>query len=536
MPGKYASPYAIRIVDALGVIYAEYSTTANIQEVTWELNGPGRMVFDIPTDAPNASSILVGGQREAQVWYDAGTAAAPVLIWWGVIMRREAVDAMTSVQCEGLLSYYKRLHFGPVLNNYLTNGNFDIGSPPSSWTAVNCTLSSDTVIKRMGAQSAKLVTAAQGTDSYISQQFSVTAGAGLSVTVFAAAWFYITATSGTTYLGPALAERGLYMKRISAGVDQTEPTTGVVGVYTQITNSAPRNGWARIYSPPTVVPAGTTQTVEVRCYGTGGTINWDDSVAVIEESTGANTANGYADIVAIVANVNAYANDTTKNKPNLHILSPANTIGTSIQRQYQFYDHGTIWDACFKSLIDEGICDIGVTWNAAGTTRTLTCVAKAGSVKPQLALILGGNVAGFSYVEDGTQTASCVRVLHQGFNHAVVIGQEGRSKAAVDVGYAVDTAANGGITLDVVLTAAPETPLDGLVTKATTELARRKNPVQIPTFHTRESLAGSLIGQISVGDTIPFIASYGWVNENSNRRVVAMTLTPNSDTLSVTGN
>lgn len=522
------NPYTVRIVDAKGVIYADFGGLADITEITWELNGPGRMTFGIPTDAPNTNTILVGGQREAQVWYDTGTAVPPKCIWWGRIQRRQATDGQTQVQCVGLLDYFKSLHFGPILTDYLGGaGQFEGGSL-SAWTTVGCTSSVETTIVRKGTQSAKLVSTAQGADNYISKTYAITAGS-IPVAVFAAGWCYIEATAATPYIGPAYQERGLFMQTIIPG--------GAVekAVWTPINNSAPRNQWFRINAPLTLsVPANTTRTVEIRAYSPGGAVRWDDVVAVIEESTGANTANGYADVTQILANVILYSQDTTKNKPALNIAPPTGTLGTVLNRQYQFYDHGTIWDACIKPLIDEGVCDVDITWNDAATKRFFNVYTKKGSTKPQLALELGGNVAGIDYVEDGTQTASSVRVLHQGFNHVITIGKEER--AAIDVGYAVDTAANGGITLDVVLTAPPETPLDGLVNKANAELARRKNPVQIPTFHTHENLAGLLIGQLQVGDTVPFVASYGWVNENTNRRVVTMTLTPHDDVLSVTGN
>ncbi len=526
--------YYVRIVDSTGTPYAEPINIA-IDEAAWELNSWGHLIFRIPTeDVTTKECIPI--QREAQLWYDPGDTTQPRCIWWGPIVSRVAEDDETTFQCLGLLWYLSRLQFGPILTNWLLNPDFESGT--TNWTASGTTMSSATDIVRKGSKSLKLVQANQGTDTYAFQDFTYdNSASSIATVVEVAARCYIVATTATPFVGPAgpttngiQYERGLYVGMTGSGISAQS-------VWTIINLSAPRNQWFRIFAPPITVPAGKVATIEVRLYSPGGTVYWDDCIAHVEESTGANTASGFADLTAIIDNVLTYAQDTTKNKPQLHLTGPSGTFGTSLDRQYQFYDNGNIWDACFKPLIDANIMDVDVTWDIhRPSTRTVNIYTAGhkGSSKPQCALILGGNVAGISYTEDGQKTAGAVTAIGQGMANEQTIGKE--LKGALDFGYAVDTSANNHVTLDAIVQGQPEDTLDMLQNRATTELARVKENQKTVQFHCKEGLAGSLIGVLNEGDTTLFQCNKGWVQENSNRRVVGMVLQPEVDVLSVTGN
>ncbi len=523
MAGKFRSPFRVKIVDLTGTSYGMFADT---QDLTWtpELSAWATLQYRTPTTSAAALESVPG--REAQLWYTPRT-GTPRCLHWGPIVTREADDrGDTQIQCFGSEWYLSQIQLGPVLTNYLLDPDF-ADATLANWTAMGTvTQSSDTTIVRKGTRSIKLVSSAEGLDNGTAQEFVVDNSAGTEpLAVFVAGRVYIVATGGTPYIGPAYQERGLFVKRIESGVDQVE-ATGIVGKWATLNNSVPRNAWVKIFAPAVSVPAGAVQTIHVRPMSVGGTCYWATMVATIQESSGANTVSTYADLNTIIGNLLTYGQDTSKHKLNYGIAGPSGTFGKSLSRQFQFFDHGMLWGAALRPLVDAGICDLAITWNAAATTRALTTYTSKGSYKPELALILGRNAKISSHLQDLTQTARTVTVLSQGMANEPKVGAE--EKVADDVGFAADDASTSPVELVI-----SETTLDGLDDQATTELARRSTLVHAPAWNTdSESM---LSGGLDVGDTVPFRASDGWIDENTNRRVVTMTLTA-PDTLTVTGN
>jgi hypothetical protein len=525
-----SSIYMVRIVDKSGTPYAEL-VNAVVTNITWQLNSWGSCTFTVPTTDPQLGTMTAGPalllEREVQVWRDPLNGSAPQLLFWGPLVRARATSQTVEFQANGLLWYYSRRLFGPILHNQISNGDFESGL--TGWTATGATDSIDTNIFLSGTQSLKLVSSAQELDHYESEGFTKTAGSE-PIDVWVSAHAQIVTTAGTAYIGPAFMERGLYVEVVESG-------TTIQAVWQPIDNSAPRNAWFRINAPIVTIPASTTCTVNVRLYSVGGQINWDQVIARFEESTGANTVSTYADVATIITNVNTYAQDTSENKSDLNIAGPVGTLGVVIARQYQFYLQGNIWDTCLSQLVTEGQCEIDVEWNSTGTTRTLQCYLKKGSTKPQLALVQGGNVADFSFDLDGQATASSIRVVGQGISSEQTLTPPIGSPAVGDyVGYAVDTSANGGLVLESLESATPDTSIDGVAALTANELARLKSIVTVATVTVRENLAGALIGQLATGDVVPVSVDYGWAQLSGNMRVASMALNPFDETLAVTLN
>lgn len=530
---NYSSVYMIRIVDMFGTAYAEL-VNAVVTNITWQLNNWGSCTFTVPTSDPQLGTMTAGPakiiEREVQVWRDPLDGTPPKLLFWGPIVRARATSQTVEFQANGLLWYYSRRYFGPILHNQISNGDFESGL--TGWTATGATASIDTNIVLAGSKALKLVSAAQETDHYASQGFVWSAGAQADE-IWVSAHAQIITTEGTAYIGPAFMERGLYVEVINnAG------NTLIQAVWQPIDNSAPRNEWFRINAPIVTVPANTTCTVNVRLYSVGGQINWDQVVARFAESQGADTPSTYNDVASIIGNVNAYAQSTTENKSHLNIGGPnRGPLGVVISRQYQFYLQGNIWDTCLSQLVTEGQCEIDVEWDATGTTRTLQCYLKKGSTKPQLALVMGANVGDFSVDLDGQATASSIRVVGQGISAEKTLSPPIPIPAVGDfVGYAVDTSANGGIVLESLESAPPDTSIDGVTSLAANDLTRLKSAVTVATLTAKENLAGALIGQLATGDVIPVSIDYGWVQLSGNMRVAAMALNPVDETLAVTLN
>jgi hypothetical protein len=523
MPGSQSGAYRVVITDTYGTPYGEFEN-AVIESVTWELNGLGGCSFTMPTTDPKIGILRdLETQREVQIWRDPMDGTASVLIFWGPVVRSRANPLTVTFECMGLFWYFSRIILGPPLEDLVANSDFESGL--TGWTATGATQSIDTTIVRRGVNSLQLVSADQGLDQFsAADEFTVIAPSTNGVEVRVAASFYLTATFGTPYIGPAYKERGLYVRRILGGVTQEE-------VWTPLANSAPRNQWVRIYAPLLATPASTTETYEVRLYSPGGMINWDCVTSRNFETLGVNTL---ADVTDIVHTVIVYAEDATQHKPGiLNIDPPTGSIGVEVPYVVPLAAVGTVWSDFLQQIVSEGLCDVDITWNAAGTTREVQVYAKKGAVRPQLALVMGGNIGSFEVDKDGQSTASAVTVVGNN-NQEPVLGTV--LTPCLLFGFAADDSANGAITLGAVVNSSYETTISGLQSKAVTELARLKNPLKSLTVTTKENLAGSLIGVLTTGDVVPVVIDYGFVQENSSYRVVAMTLTPATETLAVTLN
>jgi hypothetical protein len=524
-----SAPFFVKVIDLAGTVYATPTAVKVSQGPTWVKGGWGSLDFEISTVDADAEECIPL-KREVQFWYDDGV--TPKCIWWGRIVRREANGPFTTVQCLGLEWDLSGIQLGPILSNFLTDPDFE-NSSLTNWTATGATKTSETSIRRKGTRSMKLVSASEGLDQFAYQTFSFTAGA-IATQIFVRARFYATASA---WIGPALQERGLFVQRIESGTPQPEGASGQAGVWTPITNAGPFNQWVKIVAPPVSVPAGHTQTIEVRCYSPGGTIYWDTAIATKEESTGANSTSGYADLNTIIGNVLTYGQDTASNKTDYGIGNPAGSFGLSLSRQWQFYAHGNLWNDVLQPFIDAGTLDAWVEFDDAGTTKTLATATQKGTDRTgSITLTLGDNATLSSYSQDGQETAGAITVLSQGMAGEKTLGKD--YAAVADVAYAVDVAANDGITREDIITAAPETTLDGIASQATTELARRKELVTVPTWNTPADVL--IAAGVETGDRVLFDGGgYGWVGAAEvaqEREIVSMTLAPDKNLMSVTGN
>jgi hypothetical protein len=512
-------PYSLVVVPVGGGSSVGTVEAASNVRPVWEHNGIETLDFDVNTVDPDAA-LLEPTQVEVQLWYDNGV--TPKCKWWGPVWRRDLQGNTTHIQCRGLQSYFEKVQIGPVIHENLTDPDHQDPALAAYTAGGTVTMTSDTTIVRKGTRSMKLMSSAAGLDNFASQQFTITAGSQ-AVAVFVRSRFYIEAVGGS-YLGPAYKERGLFVERIESAVVQQ-------AVWTPITNGAPRNQWVRIVAPPVFVPAGHTQTIEVRWYSVGGPIYWATSTGREEESVGAGTANSYADVNVILANTLAYAQDPAWNKRNFNIAGPAGTFGLDLLRQFQFYNHGMVWPVAVQPLIDAGICDVAMVWNeTTPTTRTLQTYTHKGSSSGVTLTFPPGNADLSSYTEDGTAVAGAVTMLPQGMDAEVTLGQS--YPVVDDVAYAVDTAANGGVTFDEVVSALPESTLDMMDGQAATELARRKELVDVPVLLT--SASAWWASGATTGDTVVVNGSFGWVSESSvTRRVMSVALLPEKNLVAV---
>lgn len=74
---------------------------ASVSQITWELNGSGSASISFHPLARNANQIKIL-ERELQIWFD------DELMWWGVPWRASGDLNAVTVECEGLLSHFRR--------------------------------------------------------------------------------------------------------------------------------------------------------------------------------------------------------------------------------------------------------------------------------------------------------------------------------------------------------------------------------------------------------------------------------------------
>lgn len=476
------------------------------------LNNWGNFEFHIPTlDAEFAAAIPAGRplDKEIQVFRNG------VCWWWGVPVSVDGDENWLTVRSYGLEWYFDQLYFGPQQFQGVQNGDFTFDLV--AWTAVGCSASVDTSWSANGTKSARLVSTGAGADGYLGQW--ITVGPNAEATTYKAA--AVARIDPNATFNTAYNERGLFLDRLVGSTSQ-QPT------WTPITQNTVRDGTSvYLESPEVTVPAGQTQTLDLRLYA-AGTVNWD--FVVVRASEAVHTARAGEDVNTLLARILDYAQAGNQQlygigKTDLFITYAGTPTGKIVYRSYPYANNAKIWDA-LSEWPNTGVCDIGVTWNPAGTSRSFQIwPGGRGSLKSDVVLDFGGSskIAKFSYTVDATQSASKPRAIGAG---------SGTTRA---VGEAIDTLQTGRIILEKVLSPPPEVLPGSLADWAAGELARAKAPVKIPKLTTHEN-AGAVITNVDLGDRVPVQLNYGWVQENDNRRIVALAWDPVGDTLEPTLN
>src|SRR5690606_6248803 len=157
--------------------------------------------------------------------------------------------------------------------NRLRNGGFESGL--DHWTAVNCTaqhVTDGNVARGTGA-----VRLLDRTDpnAYLSQYriWEPTWPVDTWVVVTAHVWV------SSTWVGPAHEERGLYVAR------RTYPDLELSGHrWAPITEEPPRGQWEPLETGITM-RGDQPYALEVRLYGLGGVVRWDEARVLVHEST-----------------------------------------------------------------------------------------------------------------------------------------------------------------------------------------------------------------------------------------------------------
>lgn len=494
--------YVLRVVDQDGVQFCEL-TDARIGSVTFELNGAGGVDFTLPITHADASCVQAG--REVQVW------RGNQLLFWGPIVRVQTGLNEIAAQCQGLLWYYERRFMGRADRvNLLVNGDFEASE--TGWSFVNgVTHSIDLTRKVEGAKSLRLTGASADHIQHATQTYTHTTQYhpdGDFVTV--AAWVYVPAAD---YLGGALEDAGLVAIHRRGGVQQGESQIAVID------DDAPeRDQWRPLEVG--VYGVKLNDTVEVRLYPAHGVTNFDLVSVTLMESLSFWPGDDVADIVAGISD---YAQSRIgfldHNKSDLNIDTAGAPTGIVKDVVYQFVEHRNIADAIFE-YVRSGYIDIDFALTP--TTRTLVTYApRKGNDRPDLALSLATNLAGFSWSFDGEAAASSVVVLGPG---------DGPDRPE---GGATDPTFLGGLTLEWVESAPDDATIGTLDDVAAERLRVGVRPVVIEATTLPDA---GIIGQLQTGDRVPVTISHGPLAVNATYRAVAISINPHTDQATVTLN
>lgn len=501
--------YRIVITQVDGTKVAELEN-AVLGTLHWELSGDHTFSFVLPSSDPKVVHLQVPA-REVQVWRGKN------LIWWGVMVRLSATAIGVTVQCVGLAWYFKNRVFGPLpIPSLMTNGDFENGT--AGWTAqaspggpTFAYWASTKSLAFIGTHSLRMTSNnANGTDIWTGRYFTynVPSTNDRADIVTVVAWAYVEA-----FTGPAKNNRGLYV--------EVKDSTGTVSysyAATQIIATTPKKTWIRFEVAVTVQPRAAAQRIYVRLYGIHGTIYWD---AV---SASADTRLGYKNVeqATILKGIVEHAQNPAVGKPTLNIGTSIPVTSVKRSREYVYYNHGNIREA----LDEFPTLDKGMEWDIEFTPTTRTFVAyypRKGARRGNSVLELGRNLVDYTVDIDGEQTANSVSVVAAG---------EGsdREEAA-----AKDATTMGTLVLEKVYNATPGSAPQSLQAQADRGLKRYKSPVTIPQIVTHEG-AGDLIGAVNVGDVVPVKIVHGFVNLNTDYRVIAMDLDPQKEQITYTIN
>ena len=514
------------VCDVNGSPFGELDA-AEFGDLQFDHNQPESWSFSLPVDDPKVSLLLDERFREIQYW------RGDQLLAWGPMVRPQVGlgrDDRVQVACRGAAWHLTRRYVGKAdRTNYVTNGSFELGpagwsigyssplEPAANQTYTNFTWSivSDATIQPVtGTRSLYMRQTDPNTPLYgvsAAQFFEWTPPADShdGDTFTLVGYCYIPSSQ---WVGPKSGNGGLRLARFSTtetvdigGVAYPKP---LQGAQQSITDDTPQDTWVRMAVELTVPTPGVTELVTVGIDCPNGGIYWDQVALYRNEALRWFAA----DQTSVIAKgLVEHSQDPTYDKNDVNIGTDCQPSGVVRDREYVFSEHPNIADA----INDLTKLDNGFDWSMAYTPterRFTTHFPSRGVRRPECSLELGRNVSSFDWTFDGETAATSVISLGQG------------SSPGREEGVAVDTSGfSGGLILEDVFSAPPETPIDSLDNLAAERLAVARTPeVLVANIHPSST---DLIGVVGVGDVLPVVIHRGGFDVSADYRVVRKTLT-----------
>lgn len=527
------------VVDAFGTPYGELEN-AKIGAITFELNDAGEEFSAvIPIDDPKAELVLSEWMRELQVW------RGDQLLAWGPMMRPAADKKWLAITARGAAWHLTRRHIGKAeRTNYVKNGDFEDGL--AHWSFVSSiyqrtydlpgaqpTPPIHSIAKFptvTGKRSLHLENYVAETDSFAAQFFEWTVDEELSPD--GDRWTLKGFVYVERFDAPATeGGRGLYLERFSTTEPHPDPTVlaidpnakkSIEHVFVPIDEETPVGVWHRmeigLETPP---KAGEPEVVNVRLYAPDGVVKWDAISLTLEERLAFYAKDQTSEIAkGIVEHLQSADYD----KSDANLSTDCAPSGVLRDRVYVHSEHPNGFDSIDEfSELSNGF-DFAVRYTPTERIFT-TYFPERGRHWPRFALELGKNLADFAWSLDGEAASSSIVVLGQG---------DGSDR---EEGFAIDpTAFAGGLTLEQVFAAPPETPIDSLDNLAAERLILSREP-EVLALKTLPPKPGQPdpVGILYPGDTIPVRIRRGAFLLEGIYRIGRLTITPD-DTLELVVN
>lgn len=521
------------VTDVAGTPFGELEN-ATIGSITFELNEAERFSIALPIDDPKADLLLDEKFREVQVW------RGDQLLAWGPAVRPAVDTDNLAVTCRGALWHLTRRHIGKAeRTNYVNNGDFEAGlarwgfgtnpvkiaynDPGAQPTPPHHSIVSfPTVTGRRALRLSNYVT---GADAFATQSFLWTVDE--TTNPDGDLWTLKGYVYVESFTGPATeGGRGLYLERFSTVDLNPDPRVQAIQpgakksiehVFVPIDEDTPRGVWQRFEvgfrTPP---KAGEPENVNVRLYAPNGVVYWDAISLSLEERTAFFAADQTSEIAAELV---GHLQDPAYGKSDVNISPACPPSGKLRDRIYVHSEHPNGYDALEEFAgLDDGF-DFAVRYTP--TDRLFSTFYPARGVHwPRFALELGRNIGDFAWTFEGEGASSSIVVLGQGD------GSDREEGAAIDPG-----AFAGGLTLEEVFSAPPETPIDSLDNIAAERLTVSTAPEVLAIKTTRPTGAqADPIGVLWPGDTVPVRIRRGPLELDDTYRVIRLTVNPD-DTL-----
>lgn len=495
-----------RDLDGTGTVQL---ASAQPEEITWTLNQPTEMTFSFAKPSYDEADIPLLGDAttvyEYLAYYDDNLLAK------GLMIEPDASGDLGAVTCHcaDRLWVMNRRNIDAPRDNLLSNPEFE--SSFTDWTKVGSFTSSVvTTRKVLGTHAAKFEDINTNADDFYYQQFTPPPNAvGTLLTV--SAWRFAELVTGTSALG----SRGLFVQVSESGVvkdynyfpiDAADP---YIGVWHEDT--------CTIWIPPN-----KTWTVEVRLYAVCGTIYWDAASLVAMDSVGSTSVTGSAsaeaDIASIASVLVQHVQSAANGKSDLHVGRNCPANGVKLFRQYQYVDHVSFASAVSEFTGRDDGFDISV--EITPTTSTFTCHTPKKGTDRHVAVTLtfGDNVANYRYSRPGGSTITRETIMGEG---------SGPNRAE---GEYADASQIGGLILQEVRQAPPESVLNSLLPIATDRVKKRRKPLVLELALTPDA---GLINTLEVGDLVTCVVPDGYVQVSGTHRIVQMKLTCKTRVLTV---
>lgn len=494
---------------------------ATISAVVDELNTEGAIEFSLPADDPKASKLPP--MREVQVW------KGDTMLKWGPVFRPQANSRSLSFTGAGLEWYFLRRHFGKAdRTNYVENGDFEEGManwrPAFAYYSNTQAPPANSIVSfptMTGRRALRLTGAADDHDTFADQGFQWTVDESLSpegdrFTVVG--YVYVS-----SYLGPAIENRGLMLERFSTTEPHPDPVLAALGykasiehVFARIDEDTPTGQWVKLEASLTTPPkAGEPEGVRVTLYPPHGTATFDRISLVLDEAT-----RFYGtDQAQIAEGIVQHLQDPDYDKTDLLIGTNCQPTGVLRDKIYLHADHengkGALDDL---TQLDDGI-DYSV--ETTPTTRTFTThYPQKGTDHLGLVLEYEKNVEDFTWAFDGAVASNQVISLGTG------------DGSAREEGVATDLTALEGVSLEEVYVAPEGSDISSLDNRAAARLEIIKNPQILELFLKDTTLAGV----VRTGDRVPVRIARNYVQVDAVYRVIRVAINPAADKMSLVVN